>query len=704
MENLKNLEKIAKIFQPQNIITSEEIDQVLKGIMEILASYKKGTDAINEDTKAVVNSLLEQTIKYNQETISDFKSEADKAHAERMKELQGFLSEVKTTLGDMEVMMSEVKDGEDADEERVIEEVINRIKIDPTVVTMSAEEVRDKLASLKDEERLDKSAIKGLEKVLQQKDLDYAVATLQHQASFLINKGGLKVVSHDNTLTGDGTPENPLAVAGGGSGITLQTNGTPNGSQTLLNLVGGTNVTLTDNGTGSVTIDSTGGSGSPGGSTTQLQYNNSGSFGGISGATTDGTAVTYTTGNLKGADIKASSSGGLQILSNNGTVASLHGAGGGANNTFYGDVKLDYATATTVPYLDASKNLISSAVTPTELGYVSGVTSSIQTQLNAKGAGTVTNVSSTNGALTVANGTTTPVLTVNSAPILTTARTIGTITGDATSAGSSFDGSANNTNALTLATVNSNVGTFGSATQASQVTVNAKGLVTAASNVTVTPAVGSITGLGTGVATALAVNVGSAGSPVINGGALGTPSSGTVTNLTGTASININGTVGATTPTTGSFTTVTTSGNIELGNASDTTLSRSSAGVIAVEGVVIPSISSTNTLTNKRITKRVGTTTSSATPTINTDDVDMYRLTAQTADITSFTTNLSGTPTDGQTLIISITGTAARAITWGSSFEASTVALPTTTVSTNRLDVGFIWNTATSKWRCIASA
>lgn len=147
-----------------------------------------------------------------------------------------------------------------------------------------------------------------------------------------------------------------------------------------------------------------------------------------------------------------------------------------------------------------------------------------------------------------------------------------------------------------------------------------------------------------------------------------------------------------------------TTGTIELGNASDTTLSRSSAGVLAVEGVVVPTISSTNTLTNKRITKRVGTTTSSATPTINTDNVDYYSLTAQTVDITSFTTNLSGTPTDAQTLWISITGTAARAITWGSSFEASTVALPTTTVSTNRLDVGFIWNAATSKWRCIATS
>lgn len=40
------------------------------------------------------------------------------------------------------------------------------------------------------------------------------------------------------------------------------------------------------------------------------------------------------------------------------------------------------ATATTVPYFDANKKVISSAVTPTELGYVSGTTSSIQTQLN----------------------------------------------------------------------------------------------------------------------------------------------------------------------------------------------------------------------------------------------------------------------------------------------------------------------------------
>lgn len=104
------------------------------------------------------------------------------------------------------------------------------------------------------------------------------------------------------------------------------------------------------------------------------------------------------------------------------------------------------------------------------------------------------------------------------------------------------------------------------------------------------------------------------------------------------------------------------------------------------------------------LNKRIGTTTSSATPTINTDNVDMYIITAQAEDITSFTTNLSGTPTNGQTLWIAITGTASRALTFGDSFEASTVALPTTTDGTNRLDVGFIWNSATNKWRIVATA
>lgn len=113
----------------------------------------------------------------------------------------------------------------------------------------------------------------------------------------------------------------------------------------------------------------------------------------------------------------------------------------------------------------------------------------------------------------------------------------------------------------------------------------------------------------------------------------------------------------------------------------------------------------TQTLSNKRWTARVGSTTSSATPTINTDNYDIYKLTAQAADITSFTTNLSGTPNDGDVFEVQITGTAARAITWGTSFVSSMVTLPTTTTSTATLTVVFQYFTTSSygnnKWVCL---
>ena len=51
-------------------------------------------------------------------------------------------------------------------------------------------------------------------------------------------------------------------------------------------------------------------------------------------------------------------------------------------------------------------------------------------------------------------------------------------------------------------------------------------------NATGLPISTGVSGHGTNVATALAVNVGSSGAPVVNGGVLGTPSSGTLTNCT----------------------------------------------------------------------------------------------------------------------------------------------------------------------------
>jgi hypothetical protein len=115
----------------------------------------------------------------------------------------------------------------------------------------------------------------------------------------------------------------------------------------------------------------------------------------------------------------------------------------------------------------------------------------------------------------------------------------------------------------------------------------------------------------------------------------------------------------------------------------------------------------TDTLTNKRITMRVTNETSSATPTINTDNSDVHEVTALTTAITNMNANFSGTPTNNQMLLIRITGTAARAITWngtGTTFEDWTYALPTTTVTTKTLEVLLQYHTSSSKWGCVYTA
>jgi hypothetical protein len=178
------------------------------------------------------------------------------------------------------------------------------------------------------------------------------------------------------------------------------------------------------------------------------------------------------------------------------------------------------------------------------------------------------------------------------------------------------------------------------------------------------------------------------GNVLLSGGVTTAPAWGKVgltTHISGTLAVG-NGGTGATTLTgivkgngTGAFTAVT-----------------------APAGTIVGT-SDTQTLTNKRVSPRIGTTASSATPTPDADAHDQYNVTALAAGATFGAP--TGTPVDGQKLTIRIkdNGTA-RTLAFNAIYRALGATLPTTTVINKTVYIGCLWNAADSKWDVVSVA
>ena len=123
----------------------------------------------------------------------------------------------------------------------------------------------------------------------------------------------------------------------------------------------------------------------------------------------------------------------------------------------------------------------------------------------------------------------------------------------------------------------------------------------------------------------------------------------------------------------------------------------------AVEDSKLVASDETVTLSNKRITPRVGTVASDSTPNPAGDTTDMFTVTALAAGATF--ASPTGSPVNGQKLIFRIkdNGTA-RALAWNAIYRSLGGTLPDTTVISKTLYIGLIYNSAYSKWDCVAVA
>jgi len=109
----------------------------------------------------------------------------------------------------------------------------------------------------------------------------------------------------------------------------------------------------------------------------------------------------------------------------------------------------------------------------------------------------------------------------------------------------------------------------------------------------------------------------------------------------------------------------------------------------------------TQTVSNKRVTKRVSTTASSSTPTPNADTDDAYTITALAANATFGVP--TGTPTEMQPLTIRIkdNGTA-RTLAFNAIYRAIGVTLPTTTTISKTMYIDMKYNLTDTKWDVLA--
>jgi hypothetical protein len=325
----------------------------------------------------------------------------------------------------------------------------------------------------------------------------------------LTTTGGPITTSGTITLTGT------LAVANGGTGVTTST-GTGStvrstsptlvtpilGTPTSVTLTNATGLPLTTGVTGTLPATN-GGTGLSTYATGDILYASGINTLSKLSASTNGYVLTLAAGVPTWAaggggitvDTTAISGGtsGRVLYDNAGTV-------GEKPVTGTGSVVLATSPTLVAPALGTPTSAVLTNATGLPVGGISATgTPSITTYLRGdgswstvSGSGTVTSVSFTGGIITVATATTTPALTVAG-----------------TSGGIPYFSSASTW--ATSAALAANAIVIGGGAGAAPAT----------------------TTTGTGIIAALGINVGTAGSVVVNGGALGTPSSGTLTSATG---------------------------------------------------------------------------------------------------------------------------------------------------------------------------
>ncbi len=233
--NLQHLNNLAKMFGADRVITQQDIDKIQEILVAILANNKREVNDLTEETKQAVESLLNKIesehdtyLEKTKQMAQEVKSDTTEALNKAIKDFE----DVKRLCKD--VMECKPENGEDADEEYVIQEVLAKIKLPEykEVVLDDGTEIVAKINELpvNEDNQIDAKHIKNLPE-------------FKNGRWSGITKGAVIKLIEES----------------GAAGITLKVGGTDNVDQGTLDLIAGSGITIVDNGDGTVTFTAAGG-------------------------------------------------------------------------------------------------------------------------------------------------------------------------------------------------------------------------------------------------------------------------------------------------------------------------------------------------------------------------------------------------------------------------------------------------------------
>ena len=189
----RKLERVVQMLEAMNG-TEQDITAVFADSFEKIVDFVKETrDLTQEEYQRLEAELTALAVKLENDTKEQgesVKRETRQKVADVILELQRWQDNAQQTIEDR---LTAVQDGVDADEERVISEVLNRIPAPEIPEPDTAEDIRNKLELLEDDERLDISAVKGFDSKFD--DLTTQVVNL---AGRRIGGGGSGVEVYDS--------------------------------------------------------------------------------------------------------------------------------------------------------------------------------------------------------------------------------------------------------------------------------------------------------------------------------------------------------------------------------------------------------------------------------------------------------------------------------------------------------------------------